>query len=78
MSSQQQQETTAQRQQRYRQLIDSSSTLSQLRELIHQGEDIQEIFRCTAHKLISSVKGRELFRYMVTNCDIDLEVRNNN
>ncbi len=61
-------ETLAQRQHRYR------DTTNVGLALIREGDDVQEIFRSTAYKLIGTEPGRKLFMEMILNYDINMEV----
>ncbi len=49
-------------------------TVAQLRDLIREGEDVQEIFKSTAFKLIGTDIGRIFFKELITNYDVGLEV----
>ncbi len=49
-------------------------TIPQLRNLIREGEDVQELFKSTAFRLIGTDIGRIFFKELVTNYDVGLEV----
>ncbi len=49
-------------------------TIPQLRNLIREGEDVQELFKSTAFRLIGTDIGRKFLKELVTNYDVGLEV----
>ncbi len=49
-------------------------TIPQLRNLIQEGEDVQELFKSTAFRLIGTDIGRKFLKELVTNYDVGLEV----
>ncbi len=49
-------------------------TIPQLRNLIREGEDVQELFKSTAFRLIGTDIGRIFFKELVKNYDVGLEV----
>ncbi len=44
------------------------------RNLIREGEDVQELFKSTAFRLIGTDIGRIFFKELVKNYDVGLEV----
>ena len=67
-------ETLTQRQRRYRELTTNVVSLPQLKALIREGDDVQEIFRSTAYNLVATEPGRKLFMDMILNYDVNMEV----
>ncbi len=49
-------------------------TIPHLRNLIQEGEDVQELFKSTAFRLIGTDIGRKFLKELVTNYDVGLEV----
>ncbi len=66
-------ETLTQRQHRYRELA-TNVGVPQLQALIREGDDVQEIFRSTAYKLVGVELGRKIFQDLILNYDVNMEV----